>query len=188
MSPYNRPFLICGLPRSRTAWLASFFEVVHEPSIDWSSYDDACQFYQRGGASSDSMQTVLASRLLFDVPGIHVFVILRNRLNVERSARKLLGLEQFGSTLDAISLAIEALTFWDNVTFIPFESLGVASLQQMWQTVSSEEFPQDRYDDLADINIQIDLAAHRSRVEQNIVGIRNLYSSIQDGHSKWQLL
>jgi|SRR5579864_8792782 len=89
-----RPFLVVGLPRSRTAWLARFLTYedrtcTHEPSLRWTEHADLKRWLALKQGASDSMMTWLVHEALELCPELAVIVIRRDRAAVIDSIKKL---------------------------------------------------------------------------------------------------
>lgn len=160
----SSPFLICGFPRSRTAWLAALLGAHHEPSLGWRGYDDAVAFYRAGGHACDSVQTLIAGRLLRDVPDLTVVVIDRDRVSVECSLRKLVGEEPTRDMLDAIEREMGALNGVPGCLRLPYNDINYIGCLWLWLRLFNCQMPRDHYDALAGVNIQADIDRHRDRV------------------------
>lgn len=144
-------FLILGLPRSRTAWLANF--LTYDDLFCYHEGTDGCNSISeykdkvKGKGDSNTGLIFYNPEKLF--PETKIIVI---DSDVNDSIK-------FGKDVFKVDVAKElkqAKTLLDNIDglHIPLDSIN-DHLEQIWRHVSTKDFNQDRANMLAGMNIQV---------------------------------
>ena len=79
-------FLVTGLPRSRTAWLAAFLRCPHEPLAYCASLNDLRGIVGDGGCC-DTLALLLWQRIRTEWPLLNIVAVRRNPKEVRASLR-----------------------------------------------------------------------------------------------------
>lgn len=180
------PFMVCGMPRARTAWLGVFLSTPdrpcpHEPSAAWGSISDLWRFLETpGAAASDASLTWLWRDILAGRPDARIVVVLRPAAQVRRSAIAAGipldapdGLDEMFS--EACRLASASYRF--HVLAVSFASLWRPSvLRALYLHCHGVEPPDGRIESLAAINIQADIPARLAEGMANLDGWRRVMS------------
>lgn len=177
------PFLVVGLPRSRTAWLARFLSYgnhacVHEPSFRWQGPDDFHAWLDGREGASDSMMTWLAHKAKALKPDLPLVVIRRSRRDVLRSLNSIpydkepwlpawlermdQRLDRIEDDLDCLSYTYDQLKHASNCAFIFSHCLG-EDMPMSWLTRWSGE------------NVQTDVLARLRQIRENERGWFSVY-------------
>lgn len=109
----REPFIITGLPRSRTAWLARVATIEdwsiceHEPSLEMDGPSDLVDFFLRSASEyvgvSDS-HLAQALPMIFQAMTIKTLIVLRDPIEVTQSLERLgLSPRMIGPSLQGIS-------------------------------------------------------------------------------------
>lgn len=178
------PFLIVGLPRSRTAWLAKFLSwegrvCRHEPSLHWTSPDDLTRWAAGEEGASDSMMTWLALDAKKLRPEMPLVVIRRPRHEVLVSLAKLdypkgeylpFMLERVDRRLDRIEDEADCLSY-------RFDQLRHAAIcASMFHYCLGADMPLDWWARWKDENVQADIKQTYRLVRENSVGWQAAYA------------
>lgn len=154
------PFIVTGLPRSRTAWLAEFLGVPHEPSLRMDSLSDLKGILEGKGAS-DCMMAWLWRDILEINPETRFVVVLRPISEVRASLEKLgvrfpdWFLPKMADVLGEISAHPNTLALW-------FDELRLEpAIRCVWRHCYPDDVPFDRerWERMKDQNIQSDIKA-----------------------------
>ena len=169
-------FIVVGLPRSRTAWLAKFLSYdqvrcQHEPSLRFESIIDLdFYFSDPHAAASDCMMTWLWRDILKVRPAARFVVIRRPRIEVEASLAKLgitlpsWFLEKMDRRLDEI--VVEAGR--GRVMRKAFHELAEEDhCRDVFQYCLGREFDPDWWAMLKDANIQSNIKATLEILKDN---------------------
>ena len=98
-------FLVTGLPRSRTAWLASFLRCPHEPLTYCATLDDLGRIAGTGGCC-DTVALLLWKRIRAKWPSARFVVVRRNPKEVRASLRAIgLPASYLGAALQSLDEA-----------------------------------------------------------------------------------
>lgn len=174
------PFLIVGLPRSRTAWMAKALTYGghvcrHEPSLHWTSPKDFRAWLRGSEGASDSMMTWLAHETKRRCPDIPLIVIRRpidevmgslRRFGLEPARRRewlsILDdrLDRIEDDLDCVSVAYDRIDA--QFPYIFRRCLGVT-------------LPPDWRDKMVGENVQADLAETFRVAKENQAGWMSVY-------------
>ncbi len=163
------PFLIAGLPRSRTAWLSVFFDCAHEGMAGCAT---VAEMLDRVGNNSDSSLCLYADEVIAAVEAdrCRLVVIQRSEAEARVSLRLCWG-GQFGLTADQIidgSLeGYEKLRNYSKALQIPFGELSSANVMRaLYEFVRpGEVFPAERNYRLQALQITQDFRIAASRVK-----------------------
>lgn len=144
------PFLITGLPRSRTAWLSVFFNCVHEGMNGHPTVRSMLDSLE-GGGNSDSSLCLFADQVLEEVARseCRLVVIHRSEAEVRASLRQVWG-NRMGLTADEIIdkmlSGYETLRDSPLAYHVNFNDLSdLETMQSLWQFLYlSESFPMER--------------------------------------------
>jgi len=88
------PFLVCGMPRARTTWIAKFLSYgdtvcEHEPSLGFRSLDDISAYFLRPNiGASDSPMTFLCHEVKRRFPDLRIVILSRPLDEVKASGRE----------------------------------------------------------------------------------------------------
>ena len=185
----NLPFLVVGLPRSRTAWLAKFLTIGgrvcrHEPSLRWTGPDDFDRWLAGDEGASDSMMTFLAHETHRRRPDIPIVTIRRPRHEVMASLNRLpykkeewlpWWLEKMDARLDRIedelgcpSIPFDQLDSLVVITGLFNYCLGVRGMPLAW------------FEEMRKENVQADIAETKRLIEANRPG----WTAVYKGHTE----
>ena len=178
------PFLVLGLPRSRTAWLAKFltFGAVtchHEPSIHWGGIDDLATFLaQPNTGASDTMLTWLAHEARKIRPDVNIIVVRRPRVEVFASILRLnypVGdyvvryHEKMDQRLDLIEDEL-------NPYSVQFDDLNSPTVcGAIFKLCLGERMPAAWWEKWKDVNVQADISKTLKNIRENDAGVRAVY-------------
>lgn len=159
-----RPFLISGLPRSRTAWASVLCTTqnsicYHEPCVKFKKWDDLVDLYQR---ETPKFVGVSDSSVVFLLPWIletiqpRTVIIERNVGEVKASLDRL-GIPS-GEYLELSFAALKAIRNHPLVMWVPYRALEIPRIvQRMFaHLLPGEPFDEDRYELLAKMRIVTD--------------------------------
>ena len=179
----TRPFLVVGLPRSRTAWLARFLTFGdricrHEPSLRWTSRTDFLCWVGGTEGASDSMMTWLAQEAKALRPDLPVVVIRRPLQQALASVRRL-GYgpaeylpwyhEHMDHRLDRIEDETDCLSY-------PFADLTYPTVcASIFRHCLGERMPLEWWDRWHGENVQADIAETMRLVRSNVAGWQAVY-------------
>lgn len=175
------PFVVLGLPRSRTFWISRFLsyrgrECEHDPSRHFTSRLDICERFRRFGyGAADTCLGMIWHEIAgLMPPDLRVAIIHRPCADVKASAAAIgapmptdAWLNEFAARLDRIEgLHLEyaslsrrhgALTLFEHCLREPFEA-------SWWES-------------LRDLNLQCNSASYLSDVKRNLSGIRIVFGT-----------
>lgn len=128
----TQPFLVTGLPRSRTAWLAALVNTVpgafctHEPTQDWPAWGDCFAAWRDGmhaytGFSDHALGFHLPEIVRGAAP--RVLVIERDAASVERALARLLPGMPTARFLALLSDRLRAARGLPGVKIVPYAAL-----------------------------------------------------------------
>jgi hypothetical protein len=177
-----KPFLITGLPRSRTAWLSvlcSTSESIcyHEPSVGVSDIADIegifqSEFFKYVGISDSTLGFFLPWILEHIKP--RTLIVARDPREVAESGARL-GLTDT-NFLDLLSARLTEFREHPLVMWVPFEALKTKRVIQKiyWHLMPGHAFGEDRYEELAKMRIETDfdaalMAARRNQKNFNVL-------------------
>lgn len=150
------PFIVFGLPRSRTRWLSEFLNCSHDAVLSAGSVDELCQTIGRNG----SVETGLAPywrALRQRFPGARFAVVLRPIAEVEASAA------QHGWTFPADYLKAQQKTLHEisrapGVLTVTYDALRRKEVcEQIFEHCTATPTPRGWWSYMAARNIQIDM-------------------------------
>ena len=181
-----KPFILFGLPRSRTAWLSHFLAaapgtVGHDTGIDCKTIDEFIgQFYgQNRLAGSCETGAMMAWRVLkHRMPEAKMVVIQRPVADVAFSLANfkiypgLLELEQRKTYLEAISRLPNTKTF----SFAQLARKDVC--EHLYEFCNEETAPEGHWDFYSDFNIQVDMGKRLKKLQTNAESIAKLKASV----------
>lgn len=181
----KQSFMVVGLPRSRTAWLAKFLTYrkqvcVHEPSLHWADMADLGLWLAKKEGASDSMLTWLAhdaKRLRVDLP---IIVIRRNRSEVLESIKKLdyktadylpWYLKRLDERLDRIEDELQCFA-------TSFQSLHSPTVcGRIFRMCLGEKMPAGWWERWRDENVQANITETLKLIKENEEGIKTVYGA-----------
>lgn len=157
------PFLICGLPRSRTAWLANFLnygdvecshELVHELSVS-GMHRFITRSSQKYAGNSDTMQSLLMPDIL-RLMNPPIVVVQRDPIAVAASLTAL-GLHTSLQLMQMLQMGLEYVKGLPRCLTVRFEDLsnpetGEAILKHV---APCEPFNRWRFTQLCGWNVQV---------------------------------
>jgi hypothetical protein len=172
------PFMITGLPRSRTAWLARFLTYggrvcVHEPTYRWTSPSDLEAWCKGTEGMSDSMGCWIAHEARKLCPQMPLVVIRRPKAEVMASIAKLpykkaaylpYWLDRMNQRLDRVEDDLDCLSY-------RFDQLSNASVcASIFHYCHGQMIPPEWWGRWRDVNIQADIAEVLKAVTENEAG------------------
>ena len=117
----SNKIFITGLPRSRTAWFAEYFDLLHEGLMHCRSLED---YYEKVDESKGDSDTALFFKW-FEIAEHYnnppLLIVMRNSKDVENSLAKF-GME-FNSDY-AISCLSNIIRNYDNTMLVPFDEIN----------------------------------------------------------------
>lgn len=158
-------FLVLGLPRSRTAWLANFLSngavaCGHELLAECLTPDALVpRIHALGGEVNGSAETagsLFIGRLLRESPALRVVVVHRCKLAVADSLTRL-GIEPGPGVLNLLAVKLSAAARYAGALCVEFTDLdSIDRLRQIWEHCApGEPFDVQRAQRLTDLNVQI---------------------------------
>ena len=184
-----RPFLVLGLPRSRTAWISKFLsygDVIcgHEQIRFCRSLDDVSNWFRQGAAGSAETAAAPHWRLVRKlVPDIKFILIRREPNEVVESLLRLdmRGTAQFDEARSAL-MARKLCQKLDqierrvpDVTSIDYRDLSTLDgAERLWSAALPYPFDPDWFHLLSTLNIQISMPHLIRYYFANIVGLKAL--------------
>ncbi len=158
------PFLICGLPRSRTAWLANFLyygnssclhELMSKQTVSGLFHcltKDGTKF----SGNSDTAQTLFMEDILRLMPDAPIVVVKRDSEDVLRSLHAL-GIHLGRNCMEPLVGALSATEKLPNTLAVRYEDLSSEATLRAIQShcCPGEPFNRERTSMLIDTNIQI---------------------------------
>ncbi len=189
------PFIVCGMPRCRTAWMAEFLSTPgrrcpHEPTVGWSSMTDLWRFLEAPGAcASDASLTWLWRDILAFRPDTRIVVMLRHPADVRQSAIRA-GIplpEQDGlvAMFGEARRLLEAPSRF-HVVSAPFASLdGFSNLRSIYSHCLGVDPPFGHIRALSARNIQADIPAKLAEGMANLAGWERLMARRSVATTGW---
>lgn len=165
-------FFIAGLPRSRTAWCASYLSygstaAFHDMFLTLRSLRDIQLAFERTGASlvgnCDAANAPMWRVLDFAFPDARWIVIERDPKEVQSSLNQIHGAVTFN--YNEWRPSIDAIIRYKRAEVIPFAKLSTATLKESLPGFSSPEWRDQLFDKM---NIQI----HKPILERDIAALR----------------
>ena len=164
-------FAVLSLPRSRTAWLASFFNAAglrceHELIARSDSFEHAIEKMSQGIGSVDTGQVFRINDIKREVKDINIIFIDRDKEEVKKSLINC-GIENADWLIDkqAIQLDIEK-ELYPSFSYAEID----ARIEEIWSIVSGgRNFPKEQYEICKNYRIElVDIAhfAHFNGVEK----------------------
>ena len=186
----TRPFLVVGLPRSRTCWLSTFLtyggrRCEHEPSLLWTDHEDLKAWLTLRQGASDSMMTWLAHEAKRLWPTLAIVVVRRNLTDVLQSISKLpyepsAYLPDYLRRLDERLDQIEDDLGCYSVSFDSLDSPTVCGA--IFSKCLDEHMPVAWWERWRDKNVQADIPNTLRVLRENEAGVRAVY-----GERHWEM-
>lgn len=158
------PFLILGLPRSRTAWLANFLtfgeiRCGHEMTSQFSVhglFDELSGENVRYSGDADTAATMFLPDILRYMPDIPIVVVRRDTKGVLASLRKL-GLNLTDHQLRPMMDGLCEAAKLENTLTVRYEDLSGESTLKAIQShcAPGEPFDRQRVNMLRNLNVQV---------------------------------
>ena len=170
-----QPFLITGLPRSRTAWLSVLCTTgnaicYHEPSICFDDIADLRDFYDKGTAryigASDAGLGFFLSWILENIKP-RTLIVDRDVDEVNRSLSRI-GLKPKNS-MTLLHRELRKFQSHPLVMWVPFFALERKHIVQkiFSHLMPGEDFDETRYEHLSSMNIQVDFAKKVAQIRKH---------------------
>lgn len=183
-----RPFVILGMPRARTAWLAQFLSYgervcLHEPSRNWAGADDLHAALDNGFGLSDSMLTLRWRDIAVHVPAAPVVVVHRSKGDVLSSFRRAgLWHDRLPAVLNAIDHAIDDLTdALPAALHVPFDAMHQHDVcARVFTHCLGGVMPFAHWHEWRDQKVLADAGQHISDGLKNVAGVRALYPELME--------
>lgn len=186
----KQPFMVVGLPRSRTAWFSRFLSFgeqvcVHEPSLRWTKHEDLKRWLARNEGGSDSMLTWLAHEARKAQPDMPLVVIRRNRGDVLDSLKRLhyakeSYLPYYLMRLDQRLDEIEDELPCYSTNFSALASPAVCGA--IFKYCLGQRMPLVWWMRWKDENVQADIPETLKVLRENVEGIKSVY-----GEKHWKM-
>ena len=182
-----KPFLITGLPRSRTAWLSLFFctgESIcfHEPIGGIRAISDLetlyqSDFYKHVGISDSGLGFFLDWILENIKP--RTLIIERDTAEVADSLAKV-GVPRTNFP-ELLAERLQAFRDHPLVMWVPFDALDTKRIVQkaFWHLMPGVAFDEDRYEQFAKMHIEIDVATTVAEAKKNKENLEHLFKDIR---------
>jgi hypothetical protein len=174
------PFVVLGLPRSRTAWLARFLSYGgrvcrHEPSVAWRGLEDLRDFLATGEGAADSMLTLLWPHLRELAPEARIVAVRRSRAQVAASIERM-GLAVPQRLLRRLSGALWEIEQQPDVLRVCFDRLGDEhTCRKVFEHCLGLPFDRAWWERWRHVNVQADVVARTHQVISNSAGVARLY-------------
>ena len=150
-------FAVLSLPRSRTAWLATFFNLsglhcVHELIARSDSFEQAIKKMNQGIGSVDTGQIFRINDIKRDVKNLKIIIIDRNKEDVKRSLANC-GLSNADWLIEEQAILLEKeKQFYTSFRYEDIDS----KIEEIWNIVSGgRQFPCEQYETYKNYKIQI---------------------------------
>lgn len=170
------PYLVTGLPRSRTAWMAEWLpNCVHEPVIDLDAIDDLRGVYAKHQGVSDSGLGFWLDWILREIKP-RTLIIERDIAEVERSLAELCPQMPATNLCQLLRAELDKHKAHPLVMVVPFHALShPITMRKVWWHLTGNHNPFDegRYDRMNKMNIQVDPERAIELVKSRKVGIMN---------------
>lgn len=178
-------FMILGLPRSRTTWLAEWlgfegrYAVGHDLAVECSSVQD---FEDSLAAVDGSVETgaVLGWRLIREWhPEIRLATVHRPLRDVLNSLERLGLGSAHGPDMEARMEMLRALAQQPGVVNVSFDELNdERTCALLWEHVLRTDFDFEWWKEMLSRNVQIDMPARLRRLRANASGLDRLKMEI----------
>lgn len=151
-----RNFLITGLPRSRTAWMAAFMECDHEPRFNLESREDIAEYFSKNQGCSDHGLGFWAKYIVEDLK-VRTVIIDRPIDEVEASLETL-GLDfPKNNYCDVLLDKLSEVREHPLVMCVPFKALNEIRVMQkvFWHLRPGVAFDEERFNLMKNIIIEV---------------------------------
>ncbi len=183
-----QPFLITGLPRSRTAWMATVCNTVpvafcrHEPSMEWEMWRDCFGAWRAGTHPCVGISDPL---LGFYLPEIvreiapRVLVIERDVAAVERALRVIAPSAQAREFLDALEERLREARGLPGVLHVSFDALHDpdAVLLCLEHLLPGAVVDRAKVGELLHMNVRADMAYAMARAQRRVDDVAALFGA-----------
>jgi hypothetical protein len=162
----SQPFLICALPRSRSAWLANFLnygevECSHEMMSEL-SVNGIHRFLTlaetKFAGNSDTMQALMMPDIMreFGSNQPRILVVERPPAEVAKSLTAI-GLPTTPALMEVLQHGLEYVKALPNVLVVPYHELSVPKVGEaiLEHVAPGEPFNRHRFSQLCGFNVQI---------------------------------
>lgn len=164
-------FLVLSLPRSRSAWLATFLEAWHEPLLGCRSIVEMCQKVGRDGAC-DTGAVYFLKEIRAIWPEVPVVVVHRSAADVMDS------LERADMPYNFAQVTTQGGMLWDveDALHVHFDDLDTL-MPSVWSHCYPElVFPHLRYQQMRDLNVQVIPDRLKAKVNAGLPAYKELLS------------
>lgn len=177
------PFVVLGLPRSRTAWLAAFLShggwtCHHEPSVGFRDLSDLTALLDtpRTGVS-DSGLTLLWRHVVVACPDVRIVAVRRFLPDVIASGRRvgLSGGEWILPRIEKALCEVEALPGTLHVAYADLDRRDVCD--NLFRFCLDMPLPDAWWERFRETNIQADIAAVAKKVAENLGGMQRVFGA-----------
>ncbi|HUY04996.1 MAG TPA: hypothetical protein VMV33_17090 [Rhodocyclaceae bacterium] len=183
------PYVILGLPRCRTAWLARFLSTperpcLHEPSRRYKDVEDLrAALADDAAAISDSMLTMRWRQILRWRPDCRIVVVHRPVSEVVTSAAWVgLAHPNFRPLLLSLTRRIAELQAVGMVLSVPFASLAhEAVCGSVYEFCRQQPMSSSHWRFWAGTKVEADVPQMLDEVAANMAGIRATYPELAAG-------
>lgn len=152
----SAPFVVFGLPRSRTRWLSEFLGCSHDLPVSAGSLDELCAMIARGG----SVETALARgwRVLRQrFPDIR-FAVVRRPVDQSRASAARVGWTIDEAYLDGEDRRLDEIAALPGTVTVDFDDLETEdACSRIYEHCTGRPFDRRHWLALADRNIQVDM-------------------------------
>lgn len=157
-------FFITSLPRSRTAWLSTFFSTgsalcMHEPTVGMSDISELppvfeSDFYKYVGVC-DSGMGFFAEWILENIKP-RTLVVERHPDEVYASMVQM-GLKSTKAQIQYLANELKKVREHPLVMWVPFDALNMRRVMQkiFWHLMPGHAFDEARYDEMSKFNIEV---------------------------------
>ena len=182
----EKPFLVFGLPRSRTAWLSHFLAsspgvVGHDTAIDCRTIGEfISQFYGLDRlAGTCETGAMMAWRVIkYRMPEAKLVVIQRPTTDVAFSLGRV-GLYPGLLELEQRKTYLEAISRLDGVKTFSFHQLARQDVcEYIYEFCNDEPCPEGRWAYFAQFNIQVEIQQRMKKLKANAEAIAKLKASV----------
>ena len=162
-----QPFLIVGLPRSRTAWLSAVINLApnaicyHEPFLETATWQDSLRVwksnrYEHVGISDSGLGFHLREIIAEHAP--QVLIVDRPAHEVETSVRSV-GFADVPGFCDLLLARIAPFRCHPLVKVVPFHGLSSVNVVRaaLWHLMPGVQFDLDKVALLQHLNVQTDM-------------------------------
>ncbi len=179
------PFVVLGLPRTRSFWLAQFLSqpnrpCAHDPARFFTSRHDIVRFFDRPGAAAvDTVLGRLWGEMAPHLPAdTRVVVVHRALHDVVASMEKVC--EPHPAVLADLPVYEQTLGRIHG-KHVPYEDMSTKrGMARLFEYCTRQPFDAARWRALKDIRLECDHEAYRADIMANLDGLKNMFQPVRE--------